>query len=61
MNEKIEKIKKQFEDQTSTVENIRRLFDEGVYLLKNDIEHLKDVGSIDSSDAQVNEQRLLEE
>lgn len=30
MNEKIEKIKRQFEDQTSTVENIRKIFDDGI-------------------------------
>jgi hypothetical protein len=47
MNEKIEKIKKQFEDQSSTVDNIRRLFEDSISKLHDEIDELREVGSID--------------
>ena len=47
MNEKIERIKRQFEDQSNTVEGIRRLFEDNISRLKNDVDELREVASVD--------------
>lgn len=47
MNEKIEKIKKQFEDQSSTVDSIRRVVEDSLRNIRADIAELKEVSSVD--------------
>jgi hypothetical protein len=48
MNEKIEKIKKQFEDQSATVDSIKRLLDDNLSIIKANVDELREVGSIDN-------------
>ena len=47
MNEKIDKIKRQFEDQSSTVDSIRKIFDENITKLTSDILELRKVGTLE--------------
>jgi len=47
MNEKIEKIKKQFEDQSSTVDSIKRIVEDNLRNIRADIAELREVGSIE--------------
>jgi L-serine deaminase len=47
MNEKIEKIKKQFEDQSATVDSIKRLIEDNLSIIKANVEELREVGSVD--------------
>ena len=47
MNEKIEKIKKQFEDQSSTVEFIRKLLSDHMHAIHSNLEELRAVKAVD--------------
>lgn len=58
MNEKIEKIKKQFEDQTSSVENIKRLLEDNMVKIRDEIEELSEIGAIDKPELLENSNKL---
>lgn len=58
MNEKIEKIKKQFEDQTSSVENIKRLLEDNMVKIRDEIEELREIGAIDKPELLENSNKL---
>jgi len=53
MNEKIEKIKKQFDDQSSTVDNIRRLLSDNMKIIQANIEELRSVRSVNMPESAV--------
>ncbi|CDW82966.1 UNKNOWN [Stylonychia lemnae] len=50
MNEKIDKIKRQFSEQTSTVINIRRSIDDNLLRIESQMKELQEVGSLNNNE-----------
>ena len=61
MQDKLEKIKTQFDSQNYSVDGIKRLFEESIQQLQDEIKLLKDVASIDNPDIVISPKRSSEQ